>query len=355
MRLIFDSFCFVSFGLACAGSTLHAYQPESAAPAPQPAAVTPLPTSVPPDCCGVDTSGCALDCCGSSRQGWTAGFEAVFVKPRFDDNVAFTVMESDGASFENFTDHEFDYDLAVSPRVWLGYEAATGLGLRMQYWQFDQDANDAVASPPANGFGRITHPTFGLVDITTTIPTNSFSAASTLNVYAIDLEGTKRADFDSWWLVASGGLRYASTEQSYLAQLRNAAGNLRGEVDFQQQLEGVGPTVSLYAARNLFGNVAVFGMARGSLLYGDGETSLRAGEDLDLQQPFLTRRDTSREDLLPVGEMQLGVEWSPSWSGWQPFVRSALEGQVWDGVGNAVSEDGSLGFFGFTLGVGLTR
>jgi hypothetical protein len=314
----------------------------------------PSPTHESSGCCA-DGIGCAVDCCGTSRQGWTVGFEAVLVKPRFDDNVAFTVMESDGVSFETFNDQEFDYDLAVSPRVWLGYEAATGLGLRMQYWQFDQDANDAVASPPANGFGRITHPTFGAVDITSTIPTDSFSVASTLNVYALDLEGTKRVDFDSWWMMVSGGLRYASTEQSYLAQLRNGAGTLRGEIDLQQQLEGVGPTVSLYAARYVVGDIAVFGMARGSLLYGDGETSLRAGEDLDLAQPFLTRRDTSREDLLPVGELQLGAEWSPNWSGWQPFVRSALEGQVWDGVGNATSEDGSLGFFGFTLGVGLTR
>jgi hypothetical protein len=53
--------------------------------------------------------------------------------------------------------------------------------------------------------------------------------------------------------------------------------------------------------------------------------------------------------------MELGVEWSPNWSGWQPFVRSALEAQAWEGVGNATSEDSSLGCFGFTVGVGLTR
>ena len=53
--------------------------------------------------------------------------------------------------------------------------------------------------------------------------------------------------------------------------------------------------------------------------------------------------------------MQLGLEWSPEWDGWRPFARTALEGQVWSGVGNAASEEENLGFLGFTLGVGVTR
>ena len=307
-------------------------------------------------------SGPSCDCCREGETSWgsstsqsaySVGFEFTFLKPRFENNPAFTTMDSDGASFEDFNDTEFDYDLELAPRLWIEHACDNGLGLRALYWQFDHSPGSAVDSPPANGFGRIDNPPFGTVDISSTIPTDTYLATSDLNAFTIDLEATKITDFCSWSLGLSGGLRYAEVEQSYFAELRDAAGTARGRIDFDHRISGVGPTISLHASRTCFYDVIFFGMARGSLLYGDGESRLAAGEDLDLANPFFTNQVSQREDLLPIGEMQIGIDWSPPVrSAYQPFMSLALEAQFWNGVGNATSEDGNLGFFGFKVGLG---
>src|SRR5690606_9027371 len=108
------------------------------------------------------------------------------------------------------------------------------------------------------------------------------------------------------------------------------------------------------AIRPINCQTGLFAKARGSLLYGDGESNLTAGEDLDLVTPFNTSRSTSRDDLLSIAEIQVGFQWhSPYHRVYQPFFTAAMEGQIWNGAGNATSEEGTLGFFGFTTGAGL--
>ena len=282
------------------------------------------------------------------------GIEAVIVKPRFENNVAFSTEESDGSSFSSFSDTEFDYDLEITPRVFLGWQHGDGVGMRASWWQFDNAAAVASASPPANGFGEITHPQFGSVDISTVDPTDVFSATSELNVYAIDLELTKQALFCSWDLDIGCGVRYAFAEQRYQSQVRDDDNVLRGQIDYRQSLEGIGPTISLGAVRPLTCKLSVFGKARGSVLFGDGESSLNAGEDLDLNNSFTTTQATNRDDLLSIAEAQIGFMWQGDEGGTvRPFLTVAMEGQVWNGAGNATSEDGTLGFFGLNLGGGV--
>ena len=287
-----------------------------------------------------------------------AGFEFTFLKPRFSDNVAFTAMQADGASFESFRGSEFEYDLELSPRAWLSVDGCAGLGLRATYWQLDQDANAIAASPPANGFGRIDHPSFGDIDISTTIPGDRFVAMSGIEAYSIDLEATKQMRFNLWAVTAGTGVRYASVEQSYLAELTNSAGTRQGQIDFQQNLGGFGPTISLNTARPLGQCFTIFGKARGSLLWGDGTVELDAGEDLDLTTPFRTDRVNNRDDILPITEIQVGLQWLPPprpHYAFQPFFSAALEGQLWSNAGNATTESGDLGFFGFNVGIGFSR
>lgn len=151
---------------------------------------------------------------------------------------------------------------------------------------------------------------------------------------------------------------FASVEQSYLAELTNAAGTTQGQIDFQQSLEGFGPTISFQAMRPMSRCLSIFGKARGSLLWGDGQSQLNAGEDLDLATPFLTDRVTNRDDFLPITEIQAGLHYltvrQPHHS-LQPFFSAALEGQLWSNAGNATSESGDLGYFGFNLGLGFMR
>ena len=303
----------------------------------------------------ISDSSCQADTCAPASH-WLAGADLVLLRPFFSHNPAFTVMQADGASFENFTDTNFTYDLAMSPRIWLEYRSADDLGVRTQFWQFDQGSNAATTSPPANGFGRVIPPTFDGVDISTTIPTDRFIADSALNAYYIDAEVTKRGSFACWDVVGSAGLRYASVEQRYTAQLRTGPGTLAGLLNLQHRVQGIGPTLAIETRRSLFDGLTLFANGRGSLLFGQSQATFIGGEDLDLATPFHTSYRSSQDSLLPIGEMQLGGEWwSPASSLGQLFVRSALETQFWNGVGNASSENGNLGLIGFSVGVGIVH
>ena len=81
------------------------------------------------------------------RACWTAGVEAVFLKPQFENNVAFTVIAADGASFETFSDTEFNYDLELTPRVWIGRGVGDGIDWRATWWQIDHNSRLRARQP----------------------------------------------------------------------------------------------------------------------------------------------------------------------------------------------------------------
>lgn len=312
------------------------------------------------DCCG----GCCEPSCGVAGGGGFAGagftptlfagYELTFLKPRFSENVAFTTLESDGANNDVFTDTEFDYDLEFTPRVWLAGQFHPSWSWRVTYWQFDQSPATETTSPPANGVGEITHPAFGDVDISSTIPADVFTSASDLNVYTIDVEALKHARLDGWQLGVGGGVRYASSEQNYFLTHTDGA-NVVETIDFTQELEGFGPTISLSGKRPLFERVNLVCTARGSLLYGDGMSRLDASEVIPATAT--TVRVRNREDLLTIGEARVGFDWMSNVRSrsWQWFWMTAMEGQVWGNAGNATSESADLGFFGFSVGTGLVH
>ena len=291
---------------------------------------------------------------GNSDGQFSAAFEATFLQPRFSSNPAFTVTDSDGVAFESITQRDFGYDLQFAPRIWAAYTACDGGGFRAQYWQLDHSAPSDSASPPANGFGSIALPVFAGIGLTTTIPSDVVAASSSINAYVIDLEATQRLTMKNWRADFTYGVRYGSIEQTYGATVRDGGGTLIDQIGFSHQFQGAGPTVSLFVSRQVIGTLELFGMARGSLLFGEGKSNLRIGEDLDLQNPFTTTQVTKSDDLLPIGELQLGLSYTcDRWEIFHPFLRAALEGQVWHGAGSATSLDGDLGFIGFTAGAGV--
>ncbi|MEX2141522.1 MAG: Lpg1974 family pore-forming outer membrane protein [Pirellulales bacterium] len=284
---------------------------------------------------------------------WNAGFAAAFVEPRSSDNAALTVSDS-GTSSATATETSFDYDMELSPRLWLEWRTAESWGGRIQWWQLDQDANQVLAEAPASGLGLVTPAEFADIDISVSLPGETLRADSHVKLYAIDFEGMRHVDFDCWSLLAAGGLRYASIEQEYRADATNTAGAQSGAIEEHRSLEGIGPTFLLEVRRPLTPRVSVFSNARASLLFGDGETTLTAGEDLDLASSFTTTRSSANDDLLPILETQWGVDWRTSVTPCHDFfLTAALEGQWWSGVGSASNDDADLGLFGFAFGLGL--
>lgn len=285
---------------------------------------------------------------------WSAGIQFTLLRPHFESNIAFTTLESDGDTTDTFTDTEFMFQRELAPRVWIEALTSDALGFRAVYWQYDHPADTAVGQPPENGFGRIIPPDFGQVDLSTTVPGSQFTALSDLNAYTIDLELTKALQWGRCGWLTGFGLRYADVQQAYRGELRNEDDAVQGTVNFSHHVKGIGPTIAVLTNRPLTQRLNLFGMARGALVFGDGESAFNAIEDQDLDDQLTTRRITSRHDLLPIGEMQVGFQWAPGGMGvWQPYLHLAMEGQLWSSVGNASSEDGNLGFYGFNVALGF--
>lgn len=249
-----------------------------------------------------------------------------------------------------FTETEFDYDLELTPRLWLEGTFTDSWGWRVTYWQFDQSPV-TESGTPANSFETFS-PAFSDIDVDTNDPSQTLTAASDLNAYSIDVEALKYGRINRWQFGVGGGFRYASTEQGYLATLNDGVSDI-GTIDFEHELEGFGPTFSAYGAHPLIHRVHLVGAARASVLFGDGASRLTATEPT----PQTTIRVTNREDLLPIGEARLGLEWLSMKHprGWQWMLTTAMEGQIWGNAGNASSETADLGFFGFNFGLGIMR
>ncbi|MEM8678731.1 MAG: hypothetical protein AAGF97_05155, partial [Planctomycetota bacterium] len=145
-------------------------------------------TSVEGCGCGSMMEGCTQCFLGCSR--WSAGVELTFLKPHFDGNPAFTTLNSNGTTQDSFSETEFDFDAEAAPRVWIELLRSDELGFQFRYWQLEDNASTAMGSPPDNGFGRISTPAFGAIELSSTIPGSNLTANSELNAYSLDLEAT---------------------------------------------------------------------------------------------------------------------------------------------------------------------
>jgi len=313
------------------------------------------------DCC--ETVGCGSVCAAAG--GCYAGFEATFLKPHYQDNPG--VMENVQSTFtgenrnEVFTD-DFSFDTEFAPRIFAGWENCCGVGVRVTWWDFGGDGTVdpispvAVATPVTSA--SVATPTFGgFSALGTGSSLDTLTTATWLDAYTIDIEGTKSTTFCCWDLGVSCGLRYAEIEQSTTASLSNATIDPAAQLSYRQSLDGIGPTLALSAHRPIGAQIGVFGKARGSILFGDGESQLQSTSfgtgGASNNTTFL---QTNRDDVLSILELQIGCMWKGdpgAYSTFVPFATVALEGQLWQGAGNASSEDGSMGFFGLNSGMGV--
>jgi len=286
-----------------------------------------------------------------STASWRAGFDVVLAKPLYSSNPALTSSIQPQPQQFSVEHHEFDFDFTSSPQVWLAVEATEGFGIRTTWWQFASQSNSLSLQPANSGFGRVEHPTFGNVDISAITPTERMSADAELEAYRIDLELTRRVQLGSTDILLSGGLRFASLEQRYLAHLYSHSNALAGAIDFQQHVRGIGPTMALATSRSLTDRWHWDASLRGSLLVGEGEELLHAGEDLDFPNPQRTDTVGYRDQLLPIADIRLGTAYAlPEFGVIEPMLRGGWETSWWGDVGNSSGGPSDLGFVGFYLG-----
>ena len=293
-----------------------------------------------------------------ATRGWTwqAQAEAVLLRPIVSDNTAFTIRSSDGATFERLETIEFDSDLKAGYRLSLGGTTEYGLGIRGGYFHWDGGTSQRSSRPPANGFGAIEHPSFGDVDISSTIPQDAFAATRSLDASTAHGELTYQHGYELWDCGIGMGVESSSLEQHYQAQLTNDQVGLVGNLDSRRHFRGTGPTLVTEVRSSILRRVDLFGSLRGSLLFGKNQWDFQGGEDLDLQPSLITTEHRSSASAITrltgtVGTRLMLIQSSS----FQCSSFVGLEGQTWLGSGTAQSAEGNLGLFGMTLGLEVVR
>jgi hypothetical protein len=264
-------------------------------------------------------------------------------------------------------DQDFHYGLSASPLLTFGYESEDGFGFRGRWFRFDQIAGVTVLNRlPANAppgetiqvasAAITTAQTFGnqLFSVVSAFQPgpNVVTFGSRLLVENWDLEATQAFDHGTWRLQLASGARYTHLAQNYGASNTGpnfgSAGLFEVAVRSGHSFNGVGPTVAVEASRRL-GNsgLSVYGSARGAVLFGSGRqhtTTNNFGEIID--------SSSRHQDLLPMLDAEVGVEYGREAGVFYPFLRAGFVGQTYFGAGSAASEDGNLGLIGLSLTVG---
>ncbi|MEQ8847031.1 hypothetical protein [Botrimarina sp.] len=211
-------------------------------------------------------------------------------------------------------------ELAGGVRFVLGAEDCSGLGVRFQYFDWENDVDYNGQWEGASDF--------------------LFSGDMEIDVYAFDAEVTQRGSFHRWDLLVGGGLRAGGLSIFQPGNLFDGPGTFYG-VRSGGEFDGVGPTVSLAADRRLGASgLSVVGRARASLLFGEQEQIETFGADLAADRFTI-------DDHVQVIEMQFGLNYRQSLGPADGTFGVFWEAQRWD------TNTGDLGLHGLSLQTGL--
>jgi hypothetical protein len=356
---------------------------------------------------GMPTSVTAADVPSDSpwcRTGWIGGASVYLLKPYINDNSAFnttrgnTVLGTDPVtgvptSVTAFTRSatDFDYDLSASPGGWIGYIGPQGIGFRVGYFHFDEEATPlsttlttAEATTPT-GFTLITAPatiTSQLPGATFVSPSPSVTAADTsglgadvlrfstrLRVDYLDAEGA--CDFQlgrCWSLFVTAGCRWLNMSSDYAGFIvgsgvpigTTAVATERLTLLFGHNFVGAGPTVALQARwAPPDAHLAVFGSVRGAMAIGRARQNYGFSDVFTSPSPALPSSTTTsefddrRDWIVPCAELEVGLEYAMCVYHTRPFIRASAINQTYFGFGSASRTDTDFGLFGAELSLGL--
>src|SRR5581483_8477385 len=315
------------------------------------------------------------DSCKTS--GIMAGATLYFLKPYFQNNVAFSTTTGIGTASPTQTNTDFDWNLGLAPAFWLGWASSSGLGVRGRYFNFDHSSGTQVAGlAPGLAASTTIDPAPGLnpqpggfnfrspgVVLGGGLGTDALEFSSNLSLMVFDAEATYDWRAGKLAVLLTVGGRYLQLDQSYSAILRNtgAAATELQRLDLDRTFEGGGPTASMQARVDLgWTGLALFGLVRGSMLVGStrqDSTFNRAVTDpgglVGGSQNVTARRTGSSSSTLPVAELELGLEYGRTFGRYRPFLRAAVVNQTYFDAGNASGAGGNLSLFGGQLSLGV--
>jgi Legionella pneumophila major outer membrane protein precursor len=279
---------------------------------------------------------------------WSVSGGVLFLQPVFETNPAFTVSSAGG----NFTRQvDFSQHFDASPNIWLGYSSERGWGVRGRWFEFDGDTSESYVSAAGETIRGVSFLTSGQTSIA-----GAAFASSHLRVNVFDIQGTSSWESAFWTHLVGFGVRITTMNQSYQAALTNPAEQIG--LTSNHDFSGAGPCFSLETKYRLGeSGFAIYGQIYGAILFGDVDEDYAAVKN-GIAQGY-TRSTT---EVLPVAEMELGVEYQHCVGRAKLFVQGGFTGQVWWGGGNASNLDAlgttsaahsNFGFFGAALRAGV--
>jgi hypothetical protein len=274
---------------------------------------------------------------------WSISGGVYFLEPVFASNPAF-IVHSGGGNVSRQVD--FNHRLDAAPNVWLGYVSERGWGVRFRWFEFDHGSSAGYAAAPGETVTGMSSLGLGNVPVSGTI-----TASSRFAVNMGDLQATCNIDDAKWSYLLGIGIRYAHMSQDYAAALTNPA--TRIDLSSSHNLNGAGPSFALETKRRIGeSGFAIYGQINGAIVFGQGNDTYTAVNN-GIPQQF-TR---GHNDVLPIGELELGGEYQRSMGRAKLFVQAGFVGQVWWGGGNASNLDSSsnsnFGLIGLALRAGV--
>jgi len=269
---------------------------------------------------GTGLGGQDLLCSEYPTSNWYAGFDAAILKPHLG-----SIAVGDFGLGIPLIDITPQHDYEFTPRLWLGWDSAEGIGARLRYWQIDADATQTFDVPEGGPFEGIA------------------GTQSWVEAHTFDAEATLRGCWGKTNFLLAGGFRYAKLDTGVAV-----FGFEEGEfIPLGMDFEGGGLTVALEANRP-FGTrgFALVGGVRQSWIYGDTDVRLA---DLPVALRF-------EDHMMQISEANLGIQWSRCLARGATLTAAAVwEVQAWEWAPLAGLVHQDVGFSGPTLSVSLMR
>jgi Legionella pneumophila major outer membrane protein precursor len=319
--------------------------------------------------------------------GLVLGASFYWMRPYSENNTAYRTNVGLGGLSPQTDTTNFRWNMVPGFAIWGGYTLEDGLGMRGRWFHLDAASNSEYATlgspgaittsitaspnlpalPLPPGAGTFGSP--GLL-LNTGLGRDLLDFKSTLRIDAADAVVTWTSIYGNWKFILGGGGRYLHMDQNYTARLSNhLADNVTSEsqvISFNHNFDGGGPVVDLQTNFKVANtNFSFYGLGRGSLLVGQSHQITTYNQNVNDPKgltnggffPVVSAVTPSvinyTDNVLPVAEVELGLEYGRTWGRSHFFTRSAVVSQTYFGAGNATRIDGNLSLFGFQWSAGI--
>ncbi len=276
-----------------------------------------------------------------------------------------------GQSTYQLVSQDFQSSTAVAPRIYAGYALDDGLGVRLTWWQFDeqsaqQNPTNGPSSPGTTVVIGAPSP-FSSPGVFSNSSLLSGSQQDVFNLYSVlklnvwDFDLQQTFSMGRWGFLLGGGVRYAHISQGYRGTLNHLGTGLPNDIESVQidnNFTGTGPTAFLEGRCRFNLGFSLYGNLRGGLLYGQGRQNGFALNQGSTPGSLVSTADLgSGAETVSFAQMEGGLEYRASFSWGEPFLRLGVQAQNWWDIGNASTLSGnprsSLGLLGGVFSAGM--